>query len=199
MTGVSRSTRSNWLVFATFFAVTLAAAGLYFLAAGLSDITIRAVLRVSGRAALIVLLVILYLRPLQQLTSFDWIDRLRRKRRQVGITFAAIMAAHLLLIGLRVQHTPDISFGLTGLALGATTYAMTALMFITSFDGPTRWLGARNWKRLHRAGIAWFAFFFLLPRSAADLASPHYWVVAGPVTLALVLRAIAWAKNRRPA
>lgn len=195
----SVSTRRNWTVFASGFFLTLAAAGTHFLVAGLDDDTLRTVLRYSGRIAIAVLLVVLFVRPLAELTSAGWIRWLRRQRRYIGITFAAIMAAHLLLIGLRVQLRPDLEFGAIGLLLGATTYAVTALMFITSFDGPTRALGPKRWKRLHRFGIAWFAFFLLLPGSLEDLLTPDYWIIAGPVTLALALRLLAWTRNRRAA
>lgn len=193
---MSASTRRNWIVAAIAFSLTLGSAGLYFLAAGLDDATIRTVLRYSGRVAIGVLLVILFVRPLAQLTSIGWIARLRRQRRYIGIAFAAIMAAHLLLIGLRVLLRPDLEFGTTGLVLGATTYAVTALMFITSFDGPTRALGPKRWKRLHRLGIAWFCLFLLLPGSLSDLLTPDYYVIGGPVMLALVLRLLAWTRNR---
>jgi len=199
VTPVTASTRKNWIVFASAFGLTLGSAGLYFLAAGLDDGTIRIVLRYSGRIAIGILLVILFVRPLAQLAPIGWITWLRRQRRYVGITFAGIMAAHLLLIVLRVQLRPDLEFGTLGLVLGATTYAVTALMFITSFDGPTRALGPKRWKHLHRLGIAWFAIFLLLPGSLEDLREPDYWIIAGPVTLALVLRLLAWTRNRSAA
>ena len=199
LASLSASSRKNWIVFSSVAGLTLAAAGTYFAAAGLSDESVRSVLRHSGRVAYALFVLVLLIRPLQQLTAWRWAASLRRNRRYVGIAFAAVMAAHLVLIATRVHQTPDVSFGLTGLVFGAGAYAMTALMFITSFDGPARALGPKAWKRLHRLGLLWIGFVFVRPLSLADLSDPEYYKITAPVIVALLIRGAAWIKMRRPA
>jgi hypothetical protein len=92
--------------------------------------------------------------------------------------------------------SPDIVFPPATLVFGGATYAMTYLMFITSFDGPTRAIGPRAWKRLHLTGLVMIGVVFAAPRSVAELTDPEYLKFGIPVLLAIALRVAARVQRR---
>lgn len=168
-----------------------AAALLWLAWAGLDDDAIRATIRQTGRLAFATYLLVLVARPLQQLLRAGWTKSLLKNRRLIGVAFAGIMSTHLCLIALRLGVSPGINFPPTTLVFGAGAYALTYLMFITSFDRPKRALGLKGWKRLHLLGLAWIGIVFAAPRSVAELTDPAYLAFGIPVLLAILLRVAA--------
>jgi sulfoxide reductase heme-binding subunit YedZ len=89
--------------------------------------------------------------PLSQL--WQW-PRLQLVRRMIGVTAFAYAALHLTL------YTTDEMFNLVKVAseilkriyltIGFTAWLGLAALAATSTDGMVRWMGARNWQRLHR-------------------------------------------------
>lgn len=129
---MSRNDRQNCLVFAAAFALTAGLSVLWLAVGEIDDERIRVSLRYSAQLAFALYLVVLITRPLQQLLRKDWTAVLLRNRRLVGISFAAVMSAHLGLIIYRYSSQPDLDFSLP--AIGAGAYAIFYLMLITSFD-----------------------------------------------------------------
>lgn len=161
----------------------------------LVDDNIRLALRHSAQLAYVFLLAVLIARPLQQLLRKPWTAKLLRKRRLLGVAFAGVMTAHLSLIVFRFTYTPDLTYPTSSLVIGGGAYTLLYLMFITSFDGPTRALGPRAWKNLHRTGLVWFGIIFAAPRSLADLTDFAYLKLGVPMLIVLLLRFVAWRRS----
>jgi DMSO/TMAO reductase YedYZ heme-binding membrane subunit len=119
---------------------------------------------------------------------------LLRNRRQLGVSFAASHAIHLLAIlalcgwtwsGL-VARTPTAT-----LVGGGIAYVFIVLMTATSFDTTAAWLGPRRWRRLHAIG-AWYNWaIFALNFVVLAFTSPVYWPFAALLAGALAARIAA--------
>jgi sulfoxide reductase heme-binding subunit YedZ len=98
---------------------------------------------------------------LAKLWPGGWRTVLVRRRRAVGLSFAAAHFVHLgaLLIAVLAFVTPRSMTTIYGGGLG---YVFIALMALTSNDWSVRTLGPKHWKLLHTVGgIAIATIFFV--------------------------------------
>jgi len=180
-------------------ALTGIAAAAYLGTAGVGDDSIRLSLRVSGRIAFVILLVVFAARPLQQLLKAPWTAKLLRNRKLLGVAFAGIHTAHLGLILMRMNQLPDFGVSFEKNLPGMFVYAFIFAMLITSFDGPARALGKKPWKALHKVGLFFLVFAFTqsqLPQSLDQLELVNGLLIA-LATIALVIRIAAFAAKYR--
>ena len=132
---------------------------------------------------------------LARLWPGGWRGVLLRRRRAVGLGFAAAHFVHLgaLLIAVLVFATPR---SLTTIYGGGFGYVMVALMALTSNDWSVRTLGPRNWKLLHTiGGIVIAAIFFT---SYLGRLEDKPWLAIPTLTLlggAVLLKFAAWMKS----
>lgn len=181
-------------------ALTGITAAAYLAIAGVGDESMRLALRVSGRAAFLVLLVVFAARPLQQLLKAPWTAKLLRNRRLLGVAFAGIHTAHLGLIVIRTNQLPDFGVSFEKNLPGMFVYAFIFAMLITSFDGPAaRALGKKSWKALHKLGL--FFLFFAFTQSQMPQSLDRLELVNGLLILlaagALVIRITAFLVKYR--
>jgi sulfoxide reductase heme-binding subunit YedZ len=177
--------------------LTCAVSAAYLLTTGIADESISLALRVSGRVAFLILIIVFAARPLQQLLKAPWTAKLLRNRKLLGVAFAGIHTAHLGLIMMRDAHVPE--FDLVVNWSGATIYSFMYLMVITSFSGPARAIGAKAWKVLHKLGL--FVMFFgfsisQIPRTLDQL-EPVNAILIALAAVALAARIVAFLKYRK--
>jgi sulfoxide reductase heme-binding subunit YedZ len=197
---VMTSNQRNAAVFLVAAGLTGIAAAAYLSLASVTEESLGLVLRLSARIAFIVLLVIFVARPLRQLVATAATATLLRNRRLFGIAFAGIHTAHLGLLIFWANVNPDFDLSLTRNHLGVITYCVIYAMLITSFDGPTRALGPKNWKVLHKTGLFWIFGTFAqtqLPRSLDNLDGANWWLIS-LIAIALVIRLTAFFARHRP-
>lgn len=171
----------------------------YLVFAGMSDENIRLTLRVSGRVAFIVLLIVFAARPLQQVLKAPWTAKLLRNRKLLGVAFAGIHTAHLGLILIRMNRSSDFGISFENNLPGMFVYAFIFAMLITSFDGPARALGRRPWKALHKVGLFFLVFAFTqsqMPQSLDQLELVNGLLIA-LAAVALVIRIAAFFASRK--
>jgi len=193
------SNQRNWVVFFGAIAATAIAAAVYLSSAGANDDNIRLTLRLSARAAYLLLLVVFIARPLRQLVKTPLTLALLKNRRLLGVAFAGIHTAHLGLIFYRADMVADFELSIGGSLLGVFTYSTIYAMFATSFDATTRAIGPRNWRVLHKAGLYWIMIAFvptLLPESPDQLFSSQG-VLTVLAAAALVIRLTAFFVRRK--
>lgn len=184
-------------VFGTFLgalALTLAASGVYLAAAGASEENLRLLLRLSARVAFVLLLFVFAARPLRELLRTPLTLSLLRNRALLGVAFAGVHTAHLVLLVVRVELFPDFDLLVSRNLPGALTYALMYAMVLTTFRAPKRALGPRAWRVLHKLGLFWLTYAFsqtLLPRSLDDLSGMNWWLVS-LLAAALVIRLTAF-------
>ena len=195
---VSKSSRKTLAV----FSAALLAAGLPALYqvqhAGAEAENLQFILRVTARFALLIYLVVFVARPLRQLWPVPTTSKLLRKRRLIGVAFAGIMTVHLAFIGwlwIFVIAKPLPPLSLIG---GGGAYLLMLLMLITSFDGPARALGPKNWRRLHKTGLYWIGIVFantIIPDVVKDPTDPYYLGLTLLILAAIALRVLAHFKR----
>ena len=157
-------------------------------------------LRITARLAFLLYIAVFVTRPLQQLVPAPLTQSMLRNRRYIGISFGAVMTAHLALISWLLLFVTDQGRSLASLLPGMVTYAFVFLMLLTSFDGPARALGSKNWRRLHKAGLYWIGIIFavtLVPDVINYPGEPVYLAIGALILIALVLRIAAFMKSRR--
>ncbi|MDQ8024153.1 MAG: protein-methionine-sulfoxide reductase heme-binding subunit MsrQ [Moraxellaceae bacterium] len=110
----------------------------------------------TGDWCLRFLLITLAVTPMRKLTGMHWLLRLRR---MLGL-FAFFYGSLHLTTYLWLDQFFDWNAILKDIVkrpfitLGFAAYILMAPLALTSFDAAIRWLGARNWQRLHRAVYA---------------------------------------------
>ena len=106
----------------------------YILSIGISAESIDLALRISGRIAFLILVVVFAARPLQQLLKAAWTAKLLRNRKLLGVAFAGIHTAHFGLILMRHNHVDDFQFEYNhfGLIIYGTIFLTSTPEGITS-------------------------------------------------------------------
>lgn len=133
---------------------------------------------------------------LARLWPGGWRTALLRRRRAVGLAFAANHFVHLGFVVAAVG-----SFGETRplfvYLLGGGAYVMIALMALTSNNAAQRWMGLGRWKLMHAIGGWWVLIIFTNSYVGRLMEKP---AIAGPavalIVLALGLRIAAALKGR---
>lgn len=194
---ISASSLRNWKVFAAFFVVTGALSAIWIGIHEFDDEIILRPLRHTAQLAFVLYILILVARPLQQILRESWTAKILRNRRLMGVALTSVMTVHLGLIAYRFGSQPELTYPLLNLIVGGGAYAVLYLMFITSFDGPTKALGPKRWKFLHRFGLVYAALIFGLPRNLEHALTWDYWKFGIPFVIALIIRVTAWQLSRR--
>ncbi len=166
----------------------------YLQVAGLSDESIRFLLRLSARLGFAILFVVFITRPLRDLVKSDLTLKLLRNRRQLGLVFGTLMCVHLGLIAYRFGTSDEFNLDASAI-FGGFAYAMIILMIVTSFDATARAVGPANWRRLHKIGIYVVAIPFvstLLPETREQLVAPEYIGFTLLIAIAVFIRLFAY-------
>ena len=195
---LTKSSLRNWQVFLSAAFGLLLIVAIWLAVVGASDDTVGIVVRMSGRFMFAVYLLVIAIRPLQQILRQPWSSKLLRRRRLVGVAFAGFMSAHLVTIVLRDHISPSFEFEVQSNLPGALVYALMYAMFATSFDGPAKALGPRAWKMLHRVGLIALGIAFVLPDSIEQFNDPYYWTYVAPLVAIISLRTIVWRRLHQP-
>lgn len=151
--------------------------------------------RLTARIAFVWFVVAWSASALARLWPGGWRAQLLKRRRAVGLGFAAAHTVHLgaLLIATLAFAAPTALPKLLG---GALAYVFVAAMALTSNDSAVRALGPRNWKLLHATGgyvialVFAFAYFGRL--------ETHPWLAIPALALigaAALLRLLAWSRR----
>jgi len=184
--------------FATLGAMIVAALG-FALFGGWNAEAAAAAARFTARFSFLWFIVAWSASALAKLWPGGWRTILLRRRRAVGLGFAAAHFVHLaaLLAAVLIFATPRSDTTIFG---GGFGYVMVALMALTSNDWSVRTLGPRNWKMLHVfGGIVIAAIFFVSYLGRLDdkpwLAIPTLSLLGG----AVVLKLAAWVEGARRA
>lgn len=158
--------------------LTILAAGLLIgiaslLIEGTGQAGVTLYLRNTGRLATVVFALAFSASALVTLFG-DRMNWLARRRRNLGLGFAAVMAVHFVgIVALFFVREPEFSgivlpgnettpwiMPLIVLLGGGTGLLIVLAMTITSFAGPRRRLGEERWRQLHLLG-GWFVLMII--------------------------------------
>jgi methionine sulfoxide reductase heme-binding subunit len=114
----------------------------------------------TGRAGTITFTAAFIASPLHKLFPSSLSRWLLKNRRFLGIAFGF---QHL------VFHLPAVIWfceiaraPIDAIVTGGIGFAVLIPMLITSFDAPMKWIGSRNWKILHKTGMFYLMFVFII-------------------------------------
>lgn len=127
-----------------------------------------------------------------------WRNVILRRRRAIGLSFAAAHFVHLaaLLVVVLIFGAERSATTIYG---GGFGYVMIALMALTSNDRFVRTLGPRSWKLLHTSGALTIAVIFAV--SYLGRLDEKAWLAIPALSLlgsAVLLKLAAWIKKRLP-
>jgi len=133
---------------------------------------------------------------LARLWPGGWRTALLRRRRAVGLAFAANHFVHLGFVVAAVSQF-DETRPLYVYLLGGGAYVMIAAMALTSNDAAQRWMGLKGWRLLHAVGGWWVLIIFANSYVGRLMTKP---AIAAPAVIlivaALALRIAAALKGR---
>jgi len=118
---------------------------------------------------------------------------LLRNRRYIGLSFALVMATHLVLVLSNLMMT-NATKPLVFLVGGGVAYAFLGLMVLTSNNAAVRALGAKRWKRLHKTGS--YILWATVVTGAAFAPLDRAWILV-LCAAALALRIMAYRAGRQ--
>jgi DMSO/TMAO reductase YedYZ heme-binding membrane subunit len=160
-----------------------------------------------GEMAEIMLLGILFLSPLSKLFRMRLLLQLMGLRREMGITMAYLATVHVLGFFLDPEwYVPFVDFYLgqqywktdPSLLFGLIAYLLTLPLLFTSNSLAQRFLGGRNWKRLHRVVyVVFIAVAFHKSLVGKGVTSSTLFEATALVLVYLVAKLLAW-KNFFP-
>jgi DMSO/TMAO reductase YedYZ heme-binding membrane subunit len=133
--------------------------------AGLNAPAIKDAIDATGRSSLILFSIAFTCSSIESLWPSSLARWTLRNRRWIGLSFAS---SHFIHLGLIVSMTvlfPDPFVSEQSMAqwvFGGLAYGFVFLMALTSTDQAQRWMGMKNWKRLHFVGSHWIWTLFLL-------------------------------------
>ncbi len=176
---------------------TLAAALGYGLFGGWTLDGALAAARFTARFAFLWFILAWSAGALARLFPGGWRAVLRRRRRAIGLGFAAAHGVHLgaLLIATLTFGDPTALATILG---GGIVYVFVALMALTSNDAAVRILGPRRWSLLHATGGYMIALVFAYSYFGRLETKP--WLAIPALSLlgvAALLRLAAFAAKRR--
>lgn len=160
----------------------------------------RLVVRATARTSFALFLIAFTASSLVRLWPGDATRWILRNRRWFGLGFAWSHFLHLLailwLFGNYAGQVP--APPMATLVGGSIAYVFIAAMAATSFDGAIRWMGAKNWQRLHKTGVSYVWIVFMTSYGKRAVMMPEY---IPPVLLLIAAAALrfAWVRARKPA
>lgn len=161
---------------------------------------IRLAVRATARTSFAMFLIAFTASSLVRLWPGETTRWLVRNRRWFGLGFAWSHLLHLLailwLFGNYAGQVP--APPMATIVGGGIAYVFIAAMAATSFDGAVRWMGAKNWQRLHKVGVWYVWIVFMTSYGKRALVMPEY---IPPVLLLIAAAALrfSWKRARTPA
>ena len=116
----------------------------------------------TGRVAFFVFLIPFFASPSRALFKNKFTARLMRWRRNSGIAYGGLQVIHLLIIVWFFMISSSQPVDNDMLYIGGLGLVLVMGMLVTSFDGPTKAIGRKGWKVLHKSGfyICSFIYFY---------------------------------------
>jgi hypothetical protein len=191
---------AGWPVVGYAAAIVLLVCSVGFVVHGGGEAGWRMAVRTSAKTSLVLFLAAFVASSARALWRNDATRWLLANRRYVGVSYAASHAIHLVGIVALARVAPEFELEPTAAIFGGMAYVFLAAMTATSFDRTAAWLGPRRWKRLHKSGMYYNWFIFLIsyvPRAIAE--SIFYAPFAFALVAAVGLRFVAWRRRRRVA
>ncbi len=114
----------------------------------------------TGRLAFLIFLIPLFARPLRTMTRSTLSMTLMRWRRNAGICYGAAQSVHLVIVLIMFASLANPPTETIMVIIGGLGLTLSIAMLITSFPVPTKIVGPRLWKWIHKSGFHVFMFIY---------------------------------------
>lgn len=155
----------GWAITGSVVVLVIVFLAIHFAVSGWSAASITSGIDATGRSSLILFSIAFIASSLHRLWTTPLTTWALQNRRWIGLSFAGSHFIHLSLI-LAISlgfPEPFLSEQSTGKwVFGGLGYLFLLLMALTSTNSAQRWMGMKNWKRLHLVGSYWLWAQFLL-------------------------------------
>lgn len=193
MTDINPRTRQGFVLLGISIIVTIIVGMIGYRIPGPSQEPIVGSLIWTGRLAFLVFLIPLFARPLRTLLKNSFTATLMRWRRNSGILYGGIQSIHLIIVGTMFFQLSDPPTETIMVIVGTLGLTLAIAMLVTSFPAPTRSLGPKRWKLVHKSGFHVFMFIYFYDFVIEPLLFDHptshlFWAVL--TVTGMVLRTI---------
>lgn len=154
---------NGWKIVGVATVLLLIAFGTVVSIYGTDEAGLRVLVRATARISFLLFLPVYVAAPARRLWRNDLTRWLLANRRYLGVSFFVAHALHLdAIILLSILMGDAFQTSLVTLLGGGLAYVLVFAMAATSFDRMVAWLGPKRWKALHRFGIHYIAFIWLI-------------------------------------
>ena len=191
-------TRSGLVWMAAAIALAVVAGYVGYIASGAHEPIIGALIW-TGRLAFLIFLVPLFARPARVLFKSPATAMLTRWRRTAGICYGAVQSVHLVIVITMFVVMPNPPTETIMVLVGALGLALSLAMLVTSFPAPTRAIGPKAWRLVHRAGFHVFMFIYVFDFVIEPmlLGQPYSHLLWAALTLlGMVLRSLVLVQRK---
>ncbi len=177
----------GWSLVPIAAALVAAMVGVILTTYGLTEEGLRVAVRATARTSVLLFLLAFLAQPMRRVRRNPFTAWVLRNRRYLGVSFAASHMIHLVVI-VALTLSTGVSPDPVTLYAAGLGYLLLAAMTATSFDRTAAWLGRVWWRRLHRTGLYYLWFIFLLQFFGAAPGDPLAALLSAVLIAALVAR-----------
>jgi sulfoxide reductase heme-binding subunit YedZ len=162
-----------------------------FNGSGTTEDNIRQMIRITAASSMALFSLTFSASSLHHFFNDDRWRPVMQSRRRLGLSFSLSHTAHLLAIIALVEVAFAGDFSQLGDFIGGSViYLFIFAMTATSNSASVKFLGNRNWTRLHKTGsyLIWVGLFSSYLGNALETGALHYWLYFGLGVGLLLLR-----------
>jgi DMSO/TMAO reductase YedYZ heme-binding membrane subunit len=166
---------------------------------GTGEEGVHAVIRYTARSSLTLFgaaFVASSVRALWPTAATRW---LLVNRRYLGVSFAVSHAMHLtaILVLARTSSAFRADVDMVTVIFGGFGFVVAGMLAATSSNRAVAWMGARRWRALHKFGVYYLWFIFVVTYAPAAFRYPSYIVFIAVLIAMIGLRLRAAQTARR--
>lgn len=184
---------AGWPIVGWAFLALSAMVLLTLLVYGTGEEGVHAVIRYTARSSLTLFgaaFVASSVRALWPTPATRW---LLVNRRYLGVSFAVSHAMHLtaILVLARTSSAFRADVDMVTVVFGGFGFVVAGMLAATSSNRAVAWMGARRWRALHKFGVYYLWFIFVVTYAPAAFRYPSYIVFIVVLLAMLGVRFVA--------
>ncbi len=155
----------------------------------------------TGRLAFLIFLIPLFARPLRTLVRNDFTALLMRWRRNAGVCYGTVQFVHLVIVWIMFSTLAEPPTETIMVIVGSCGLALALAMLITSFPAPTKFVGKKVWKLIHKSGFYVFMFIYFYDFVVEPILFDHptsHLLWAALTIAGMSVRMLVWLTPKQP-
>lgn len=172
--------------------------GLTLIVYGPGEDGVHAIIRYTARTSLSLFGAAFVASSVRQLWPTPVTRWLLVNRRYLGVSFAVSHGVHLtaIIVLARISSAFRADVSMITVVFGGFGFVVAALLAATSSNRAVAWMGARRWRIVHKFGVYYLWFIFLVTYLPAAIQRPSYSVFVLVLFTMIGIRLLAAARAR---